>query len=379
MLRLGQWLGGIAEVVTHPQQVTVAALFNTAVGAVGTGAVVNATHHRPARVDLNCHLRRQIVQELGRIGPRLAFVVAHRSVEADPLHHRQADPGLDPPAQGNAKGALPEGLGVALGSLALIFRQAKGVFQIAIARGRVKHHVAIEFQRKRIGVEQTAAEPKASEVLRPQGTGEHKGFTEGGIRHLPAPGGDGPGAWQPGTQGGQIRWTCHRFGRTQGLHGGLADPGRPLTLELIAINRSQLLQQLPPLQPAGCTRIVGNRRRLHRRIGIEIHLAGEEINHAIGVFQLTFTLQQVVTEKTGLQILTATGKTHRTARPDHLGGAVVFKAISLQTPTRQQEAHVARGHKTVQRSIKCLLIRLEFQRKGRASRGSRPSYRSRGL
>ena len=87
---------GLAIAVANADQVGIAAFADVAVGAIGTGAVVQATDHGPLGFDQGFDFKAQVVEERLVVLPEGLLVQAVAGEQAHAFEEPKAQPGLQP-------------------------------------------------------------------------------------------------------------------------------------------------------------------------------------------------------------------------------------------------------------------------------------------
>ena len=336
----------MAEAVAQPQQIGIAALTDTAVGAIGPGAVVNAPHHRPLGCDQALHLEGQIVEEGGVVLAEGALVITGFRQQADPLLKEKAQPGQHPEAHPHPDGPLTKGLGRCAG-------EGHRLVELTprLGRGVVAQQVAIDLQGEGACIHQPPLQIDTCQIFRPKMALEQKSVAEIGGEHLSRPGGDRPGigmplgrCWNGGRTGDRLRW--RQGGQRHDGLGGIRGLGR-------------------------CG--PGGGRQSGRGHQGQVTGTGVQVKHPIDVVHLADALLQAEPQPAGLQILLTPLKTHTAKGIKGAGAGVELDPIGQQPAAADQGPHRAGANKTVQLVVEFLAIgtELDFQGWRRHRRGSR--------
>ena len=167
---------------------------------------------------------------------------------------------------------------------------------------------------------QAALHPPAQQDLLAKLAVEQEGVTEIGIEERSPPEGGGPGMGVPVRNRRQRCWTGNRLGRRQ-----------------------------------------GNRRR---RLGVEVHLTGGEVQHAIDVLHLAGGLDQAEPQTTGLKKLAAALKADTAAGIDRAVRAVVLDPLGHQPTARHQGFDSPSGDIALDQLVESLPIGGDLQGSG---------------
>ena len=387
----------LAKAVAKPHQVGIAAFTHAAVGAVGAGAVMDASHQRPFRRHQGLHLEAQVVEEGGVVLAVGLLVVAHRCVQAHALHKAQAEPGLHPQPQPQATGDFTEGLRRRVGEGHRLVE-----FAARLGIGVVAHQVGIKFQGQRSGFDQSLVEAHPQQVFRAQAPVEQEGVAEVGIDHLPSPERGRPGMGMP-VRDRRQRWRAgHSLGRRRQGDRRHA-PGRAAQLDGLAARgdgpqecaarrrwaEGLLLQRRLGAVDArahrrpGAELRCGRRQRARRapvaewrqghrgRLGqIQINFGGVQVENAVDVVQFADVLDQAVAQFAGLEILLTPLEAHPAAGVNRAGAGFVLDPIGQQAAARHLGHHLARGYEAIQLLIESLAVGAELDREGWALLGS---------
>ena len=205
----------MAIAVANANQVGIAALADAAVGAIGTGAVVQTTDHGPLGFHQGFDLKAQVVEEGLVVLPEGLLVEAVARQQAHAFEEAQAQPGLQPSPQAKRRGEFAEGLGGERCERFAVVELTAG-----LPAGFVQQGIGVKFQRQRTGIHQSFVEVQAVDVFGSPAAVEGEGVTKVGVDGLPvAPGGHGQGIRMPirdrrnqGRAGHGLRCRCHGHG-----------------------------------------------------------------------------------------------------------------------------------------------------------------------